>query len=97
MRRDYLMYGLAVFVIGALLVWAIPDPGDSENRALARADGSDAGNIDTDAGAMTANGIENGADVLGWLAMLAGLGIALTGLFRNSVAERAAESITRRI
>jgi hypothetical protein len=90
MRKDYLTWGLVAFALGALLVWALPDPGDEGNsRLAARGDaaGDAEGQLDTAGETYAANSAENAADVFGWLAMLGGLGLALTGLFKDSRAE----------
>jgi hypothetical protein len=91
MKRNYLTWGLVLFALGALLTFALPDPVDTEDASRAAARGEAAGDtegeLDTTGEAYAADASENAADVLGWLAMLGGLGLALTGLFRDSAAE----------
>jgi hypothetical protein len=77
MRRDLLMWGLALFGIGLVLTWAIPDGADDDIRSARSADEVGAGPNDT-----TTDNVGWG-DWLGWLAMLAGVGVALVGLFKD--------------
>jgi hypothetical protein len=80
MRRDYLTWGLIAFALGALLTWAIPDNMGGTDARNAR----DVGAVDTNVG----DGVDQGAnwtDILGWVAMLVGIGLALAGIFSDEI------------